>query len=93
MLEPAIGHTLCVAQNINQFLIRVRRKKFKTGNGCNGCARESSSQLRGVFMSCAGIANFHVVARSNVGKALFGSVQISADPESAYTQIRPTNVP
>ena len=42
-------------------------------------------------MNCVGIANFHVVALSNVGKALFGSVQISADPESAYTQIRPKN--
>ena len=48
-----------------------RAEKFKAYYGYK---RESSSQLRGVFVNCVGIASFHVGARCNVCKALIGSV-------------------
>ena len=85
------AHIVCDPEYIPVPSSYSRGEKFKAGNGCNGCERESLSQLRGVFMSCVGIANLHGGACSNVGKALIRSVSISADPESAYTQIRPKN--
>ena len=51
-----------------------RAEKFKARYNCNGCERESSSQIKGVFVNCVGIATFHVGACCNVCKALIGSV-------------------